>query len=137
MRQIVCLLLGLLIGFGATAQEVDVKKKSVYVNGIEELNLDGKYKLEGTTTIVSSLKSNQPLFSMFFAYHDGYYNVDISFIDFDHELRVKVINYKKLFKNMYQLKVIDENGKINEENAKKFSRLYDTNRAEKVIITDG
>lgn len=55
-------------------------------------------------------------------------------MDFPEEARVKVLYIKNLFEDMYKMKVFDDEGKINEANARKYCRLYDIIKDRKIII---
>lgn len=115
--------------------QLKVKKSTVYVNDVEVLRWDkGNPAMEGSTCVVNTVKTGEPAFSMRQAYHDGWYNLDINFVDFPEEARVKVLYIKNLFEDMYKMKVFDDEGKINEANARKYCRLYDIIKDRKIII---
>ncbi len=137
MKRITLCLLVALFTLVVQAQEVKIKKKIVYVDGVAEVSMTGcSIQTAGSTCLAKSSKTNEYLFSMRLLYHDGYYNIDLTFVDYDIEMRVKVISYKKMFQQMYELKVIDETGKVNEANAEKYAKLFNTNKPKKIIITE-
>ena len=108
------------------AQEVEIKKTSVYINGVEELTRDKcNISVDNTTCVYTSTKSNLPLFSIHIIKYAevGKPFMDINFIDFDVICRV-TMTLKNLYMNLYKFKVIDENGKVDHDKAISFARLF-------------
>ena len=121
MKSYFCLILLLAFSTLAFCQTTKLKKKIFYVDGIAELNLKSCPFMHGLhqSCLVKSAKTDQPLFSTYVvnAGQSGFI-VDISFVDFDLELRAEGMLFKKLFTRMYEVGVINEDGSVNEENAR-------------------
>lgn len=108
------------------AQEVEIKKTSVFINGVEELTRDKcNIAVENTTCVFTSTKSSLPVFSIHILRYAevGKPQMDINFIDFDIVCRV-TMTLKNLYMNLYKFKVIDETGKADKEKASAFARLF-------------
>ncbi len=127
MKTLIALVVSLAFIPSAFAYEVAIKKGVVSVDGVPELTWAGcDPRMAGSVCLVKSMKTQAPLFSVKQVYHDGYYNLDVSFLDFPEETRVKVISLKELVENLYELSVITPEGGVSEANARKFGRMYDT-----------
>lgn len=139
MKKLLIILPFLLLTFSAFSQKVKLKKKIAYVDEVAELSLEScrMAQAEGQTCLVKSVKTGEPLFSTY-VYSAGAigYRVDISFVDFNTELRIEGMMFKRIFSKMYEMKVINEDGTVNEANARKFARAYDSERTRRVIIVD-
>lgn len=139
MKKLLTLISVVIISVSSFGQETALKKKVFYVDEVAELSLESckAPKMEGQTCVVKSVKTGDPLFSTYI-YNAGStgYMVDISFVDFNEELRTKGMTLKKIFSLMYDMKVVEEDGTINVENATKFSRAYDIVKDRKVIISE-
>ena len=115
-----------------SAQEVEVKKISVFVNGTEELTRDKcPIGADNSTCVFSSTKTQLPVFSLHIIRYVevGKALMTISFIDFDLTCRLST-TFKDLYKHLYQLGVIDATGKADQEKAKAFYRLYNEKKEE-------
>lgn len=126
MRGIWVLTILILLSISIHAQEVEIKKTSVSINGVEELTRDKcSISVDNTTCVYTSTKTNLPVFSIHIIRYVevGKPLMDINFIDFDIVCRV-TMTLKNLYFNLYKFKVIDENGKANPEMAKSFARLF-------------
>jgi hypothetical protein len=109
------------------AQEVSIKKKSVFVDGVEELKRDDcNIGSERTKCVVTSVKTQQPVFSIYIRHYLAIDKivVDVNFIDFDGTCRMTIKSFKALYMDIYKMKVIDKDGKVDVEKAKAFIRLY-------------
>ena len=137
MKNCFCLVLLLTFSTIAFCQTTKLKKKIFYVDGVAELNLKSCPFMHGLhqSCLVKSAKTDQPLFSTYVvnAGQSGFI-VDISFVDFDLELRAEGMLFKKLFTRMYEVGVVNEDGSVNEENARKFARAFDIRKERKIII---
>lgn len=138
MKKFYLLLIVLGLSVSLFAQETELKKKVFYIDGVAQLDMTGckAPKAEGQSCLVKSSISGEGLFTTYVVSVGTNFLIDISFLDFDEELRVKQWNFKKIFTEMYAMKVINEDGTINEANARKFSRAYDIIKDRKVIITN-
>lgn len=126
MKKCFLITIGILGILYLQAQEVDIKKTSIFINGVEELVRDDcKIALENITCVYTSKRSNLPVFSIHIIRYVevGKPNMDINFIDFDIVCRV-TMTFKNLYYNLYKFNVIDSAGKADPERAKAFARLF-------------
>lgn len=139
MNKTIVILLLVLNSFCSFGQDAEFKKGIFYLNGVAELSLESckAPQAQGQTCVVKSIKTGEALFSTY-VYNAGStgFLVDISFLDFNEELRTEGMLFKKIFALMYDMKVINDDGTINEERAIKFSRAYDIIKDRKVIIVE-
>jgi len=129
---IACVLILFFTQVCALAQDIEVKKTSVFVNGTEELTRDKcSIAVDNTTCVFSSAKTKLPVFSVHIIRYVevGKALMTISFIDFDLTCRLSS-TFKDLYKHLYQLGVIDATGKADQEKAKAFFRLYNEKKEE-------
>jgi len=145
----------ILIAFNAQAQKIKIKKGTAYVDKVEYLKFDGcgafsescsimnlddedlivlqYHSFEKPNPIARNPKSKAPYQS---TVTESY--AELRFMDFELECEVQ-LSKKKLVKALYKSKVINEDGSINQENAKKFARKYHRNVSGErptVIITN-
>lgn len=122
------------------SQKVKIKKGIAYVDKVEYLKLDDCGGFSTTCTLMTL--ENEDFLSMQFESYQKpnpvprnpkskapyRSTVKVSyviakFLDFDLDFESS-LNKKKLIKALFKSKVIDENGQVNQENAKKFVRKY-------------
>jgi hypothetical protein len=135
MKLLAALAFSLLLAPSALAAEVDIKKGTAIVDGVEELTWKGcDLRIENSTCLVKSVKTGAVLFSVRHVYHDGWYNFDVTFFDFKEEARVKVVSLKEFVENLWALSVVTPAGAVDEANARRYARMYDTLPERKIIM---
>ena len=145
----------MIFALNASAQKVKIKKGTAYVDKKEYLKFDDCGTFSESCTIMNleeeevivlqyhsfekpnptprNPKSRAPYQSMV---TESY--AELRFLDLELECEVQ-LSKKKLVKALYKSKVFNEDGSINQENAKKFARKYHRNVSGErptVIITN-
>lgn len=143
----------LCLGFSlnVNAQEVKIQKGLVTIEGKPFVSWEHKGVLSIAPNFVKSEPQGIPLFSLqskIYEEKNPLYekNKDLSptrkvayntirFIDFDGELTTYMTT-KSIMREMHNMAVVDSEGKVNEENARKFIRIYheEINTGETIII---
>jgi hypothetical protein len=115
------------------AQEVKIKDRVASIDKVAFVKWDNSLRA-GFACQVSHAKTDTPILSMKLYYYEkyntaakkyvrtGYYKV--KFLDFDGEFQTTMLT-KKFFKTLYKSGIINEDGTVDEEKAKKFIRTYD------------
>ncbi len=123
MKKLLLLLAVVLMAGTITAQKVKIKNKIAYVNDEAYLtwnNNDYMIHLPGEFKHVSN---ESTIFTMqIHKYGQKIYN-NLRFVDFDGEIWT-IMPRKKVIKSLYNSGVINDDGTVNEEKARKFIRAY-------------
>jgi hypothetical protein len=135
------LFLALCLGFSinTNAQDVKIKKGLVTIDGVPFISWENKGRFSNSTFVVQSEPQGIPLFSLkklIVAVPNPHYEknkklsstktlqyLTIRFLDFEGAFTSK-LSIKKLVREMHKMGVLDSEGKINEENARKFIEIY-------------
>jgi len=153
--KVIVVALLMIFALNASAQKVKIKKGTAYVDKKEYLKFDDCGTFSESCTIMNleeeevivlqyhsfekpnptprNPKSRAPYQSMV---TESY--AELRFLDLELECEVQ-LSKKKLVKALYKSKVFNEDGSINQENAKKFARKYHRNVSGErptVIITN-
>lgn len=144
MKKTLIILFVALMATPMFAQKIKIKDRVASVDKVEFLKWDNSLRA-GFACQVSHVKTDTPILSMklyhYEKYNDaakkyvkaGYYKV--KFLDFDGEFQTTLMT-KKFFKILYNSGIINEDGTVDEDKAKKFIRTYDEdiNIPDEVII---
>ncbi len=132
MKTIFSLLTLLFLTLSLSAQDIKFSKKVAYIDDVPFLKWEENLKNRVLTPMMAAQK-DEPIFTLHIQ-ETSYYNdaakkyvpkpyFSIRFLDFDGECEMSG-TLKKLVKKIYKSGMLDAEGNLDEEKAKKFIRTY-------------
>ena len=122
-------LLLLLVGFIAVpvfAQKLKVKTKDkvVYINDEAFLKWEGGGVFSTTNTFTHASGDSPAFVIHYHKYGERNFFTNLRFLDFDGEMWDGSTPRKKFYANLYKANVFNKDCTVNEENARRFIRMY-------------
>lgn len=125
------------------AQKVKIKNRVASIDNVAFVKWDNNLRISEVCQI-SHAESDNPILSMKLYYYDKYNAAAkkyirtayylVRFLDFDGEFKTSMLT-KKFFKTLYKSGIINEDGTVDEDKAKKFIRTYDEDIPTEFILT--
>ncbi len=119
------LVLGLGFSAGASAADVQIKKGLVSIDAQPVFRYEGPLRIEGSTTMIHSAVSGEPLFTVYHVGHDGWFQLNLKFTGVEGEARRhSTISFKELFEKVHAAGIVTPEGKVDVEKAAEFHRMF-------------